>query len=152
MVLNEHGWFSRAPIEIHASDASSVAIDKARAGRYRERSFRTLSPELREKYFIQHGTEAEPVPSLRDRVTSWSVVNLKARDEIAAPAASAPVIFCRNAFIYFSPQSVKAVVEAFAAAMPSPGYLFVGASESLLNVTDRFMLEDVNRAFVYVKR
>ncbi|HEY2149156.1 MAG TPA: protein-glutamate O-methyltransferase CheR [Vicinamibacterales bacterium] len=152
MVLNEDGWFSRAPIEIHASDASSVAIDKARAGRYRERSFRTLSPELREKYFIQHGTEAEPVPSLRDRVTSWSVVNLKARDEIAAPAASAPVIFCRNAFIYFSPQSVKAVVEAFAAAMPSPGYLFVGASESLLNVTDRFMLEDVNRAFVYVKR
>ncbi len=44
------------------------------------------------------------------------------------------------------------MVDEFAAAMPSPGYLFVGASESLLNVTDRFMLEDVNRAFVYVKR
>jgi chemotaxis protein methyltransferase CheR len=151
MVLNEDGWFNRLPIEIHASDASSVAIDKARAGRYRERSFRALPPELREKYFVQNGTDAQPVSSLRDRVTSWSVVNLKAQDEIAAQAG-APVIFCRNAFIYFSPQSVKSVVDAFAAAMPSPGYLFVGASESLLNVTDRFMLEDVNRAFVYVKR
>jgi chemotaxis protein methyltransferase CheR len=151
MILNEDGWFGRVPIEIHASDASSAAIDKARAGRYRERSFRALSQELREKYFIQNGNEAQPVPSLSARVNSWSIVNLKAKDEIAAQASS-PVIFCRNAFIYFSPQSVKAVVDAFADAMPSPGYLFVGASESLLNITDRYMLEDVNRAFVYVKR
>jgi chemotaxis protein methyltransferase CheR len=151
MILSEDGWFNRVPIEIHASDASSVAIDKARAGRYRERSFRTLSPALREKYFIQHESDAQPLPSLSSRVTSWSIVNLRAQDEIEAHA-SAPVIFCRNAFIYFSPHSVKAVVDAFADAMPSPAYLFVGASESLLNVTDRFMLEDVNRAFVYVKR
>ena len=36
--------------------------------------------------------------------------------------------------------------------MPTPGYLFVGASESLLNVTDRFRLDDLESAFVYVKR
>jgi hypothetical protein len=28
----------------------------------------------------------------------------------------------------------------------------VGASESLLNVTSRFSLEEIERAFVYVKR
>ena len=48
--------------------------------------------------------------------------------------------------------SVKAVVNAFADRMPIPGYLFVGASESLLNVTDRFRLDDLEGAFVYVKR
>ncbi len=151
MILNEDGWFSRAPIEIHASDASSVAIDKARAARSRERSIRTLPAELREKYFTQSGPEAQPVTWLSSRVTSWSVVNLKAPDEIS-PHAGAPAIFCRNAFIYFSPQSVRSVVDTFAAAMPSPAYLFVGAAESLLNVTDRFMLDDLERAFVYVKR
>ena len=36
--------------------------------------------------------------------------------------------------------------------MPSPGYLCVGASESLLRVTDRFELEELGGAFVYVKR
>ena len=63
-----------------------------------------------------------------------------------------PIIFCRNAFIYFSPKSVKAVASTFAVMMPVPAYLFLGASESLLNVTDRFMLDDLERSFVYVKR
>ena len=55
-------------------------------------------------------------------------------------------------FIYFSPQAIERVVDAFADAMPTPGYLCVGASESLLSVTDRFELEEIGGAFVYVKR
>jgi chemotaxis protein methyltransferase CheR len=151
MMLDEEGWFDRAAIEIHASDASTAAVAKARVGRYRERSFRALPPQLRERYFTQEADGWTPVPELRDRITSWSVVNLMARDEVA-PHASSPVIFCRNAFIYFSPQSVRQVVETLAGAMPSPGYLFVGASESLLSVTDRFALQQVDGAFVYVRR
>jgi chemotaxis protein methyltransferase CheR len=151
MMLSETGWFDRLPIEIHASDGSGVAIDKARIGRYRERAFRALPAPLREKYFIQEAGVSVPVPALRARIASWSVVNLMAPDEIALHARS-PVIFCRNAFIYFSPRSVKATANAFADAMPVPAYLFLGASESLLNVTDRFMLQDLAQAFVYVKR
>ena len=151
IMLTETGWFDRVPIEIHASDASSLAIDKARAARYRERAFRALPPALREKYFVGAGGVSVPVPELQARITSWSMVNLMATHEIA-PYARSPIIFCRNAFIYFSPQTVKAVAESFADLMPVPAYLFLGASESLLNVTPRFMLDDLERAFVYVKR
>jgi chemotaxis protein methyltransferase CheR len=151
MVLEETGWFSRMPIEIHGSDASTAAIEKARVGGYRERSFRALPPALREKYFVADGVVSTPVPALSRRMTSWSVVNLMAAEEVA-PRARCPVIFCRNAFIYFSPRAVKQVVELFADQMPTPGYLLVGASESLLSVTDRFMLDDLPRSFVYVKR
>ncbi len=151
MMLEENGWFDRAAIEIHASDASSAAIEKARAGRYRERSFRAVPPGLRNKFFVPADGCWIPVPRLRDRITSWSVVNLMSREEIA-PYARSPVVFCRNAFIYFSPHAVSAVVNALADAMPTPSFLLTGASESLLRVTDRFMLEDVGRAFVYVKR
>lgn len=151
MVLSESGWFDRVPIAIHASDASSAAIEKARQGRYRGRSFRALPPALRDKYFVEDCGSWQPVPELRARVLSWSVVNLASRSEIA-PHANSPIIFCRNAFIYFSPSSIKAVVNHLADAMPVPSYLFVGASESLLNVTDRFMLDDVEQSFVYVKR
>jgi chemotaxis protein methyltransferase CheR len=151
MVLEEAGWFDRIPIEIHGGDASSAAIGKALAGRYGERAFRALPPELRERYFIAENGRWHPVPSLRERVTSWSVVNLMSRDELL-PMANSPAIFCRNAFIYFSPQSVKRVVAMLADLMPVPGFLFVGASESLLSVTDRFRLEEIDRAFVYAKR
>ena len=35
--------------------------------------------------------------------------------------------------------------------MPSPGFLCVGAAESLLRLTARFELQDVGGAYVYVK-
>jgi hypothetical protein len=46
----------------------------------------------------------------------------------------------------------RRVVDQFARVMPSPAYLCVGASESLLRVTSRFELEELGGAFVYVKR
>ena len=151
MALEEAGWFGRARIEIHASDGSRRAIEKAQQGVYRERSFRVLPHNLREKYFEPSGAAWEPRASLRSRITSWSVVNMMSRPDMQMRAGSR-IIFCRNAFIYFSPDSVKAVVTMFEESMPTPGYLFVGASESLTRVSDRFLLEDVDRAFVYVKR
>jgi len=150
MMLSETRWFDRLPVEIHASDGSRAAIAKARAGVYRERSFRSLPPALREKYFTAHDGGASPRPELHSRIASWSVVNLVARDEVARHAGS-DVVFCRNAFIYFSPHTVKQVVATFADLMPSPGYLFVAASESILRVTDRFRLDDLGGSFVYVK-
>jgi chemotaxis protein methyltransferase CheR len=151
MMLSENGWFDRADIEIHGSDGSTAAIARAKEGRYRERSFRALPPELREKYFTADGNALRPTRELARRMTSWTVVNLMARDEVA-PLARGPVVFCRNAFIYFSPQSVRRVVNLFADLMASPAFLFVGASESLLKVTDRFSLEEVGGAFAYVRR
>jgi chemotaxis protein methyltransferase CheR len=151
MALNEAGWFDLAPIEIHASDGSAVAIAKARAGRYRTRSMRALPSSLREKYFVADGDAFVPDEALSRRVTSWSVVNLMMPEEVR-PLARCPIVFCRNAFIYFSPQAVRRVVENFAAVMPTPAYLCVGASESLLNVTTAFSLEELDGAFVYVKR
>jgi chemotaxis protein methyltransferase CheR len=151
MVLDELGWFDRAAIEIDASDGSASAIARARDGRYRARAFRVLPPALQERYFVREGEVWRPVASLAARVRTWSVVNLLAREEIA-PLASAPIVFCRNAMIYFSPESVKRLADALAELMPAPGYLCLGASESLLSVTTPFALEEVDGAFVYVKR
>jgi chemotaxis protein methyltransferase CheR len=151
MALEEAGWFDRARIEIHASDGSQAAIARAAEGRYRARAFRALPPALREKYFEAAGDRWAPTPSLASRISSWSVVNLMAQDEVA-PYLQCPVVFCRNAFIYFSPPAVRTVVAHFADRMPSPGYLCVGASESLLHATSAFSLEEIDGAFVYVKR
>ena len=151
ILLEEAGWFDRAAITIHASDASPAAIARARTGRYRQRAFRALPAWARDRYFNREGDEYVVRRSLHDRVTSWSVVNLRSAEETRS-LATAPLILCRNLFIYFSPDAIREVVERFAAAMPNPAYLCVGASESLLTVTSRFELESINGAFVYVKR
>jgi chemotaxis protein methyltransferase CheR len=150
MRLNEAGWFQRADIEIHASDASTAAIERARKGVYRERSFRALPADLKEKYFKPHGREWQVSPDLSRRV-KWTTANLLNENETAL-LSTVSIIFCRNVFIYFSPESVRSVVKSFTKRMITPAYLFVGAAESLLKVTDDFELEEIGNAFVYVKR
>jgi chemotaxis protein methyltransferase CheR len=66
--------------------------------------------------------------------------------------ATAPFVFCRNVFIYFSTQTVARVVRQFAERMPCPGYLFLGVSESLFRTKTAFDLEEIGDAFVYAKR
>jgi chemotaxis protein methyltransferase CheR len=151
MALDRAGWFGRAAIEIHAADGSPAAIERARAGRYRERAFRSLPPALREQYFRPDGDMWLVDPSLHGRIRSWRVMNLMSEDQLTA-MAGAPVVFCRNVFIYFSTSGVRRVVETLARLMATPSYLCVGASESLLQITSLFELEDVGGAFVYVKR
>jgi chemotaxis protein methyltransferase CheR len=150
MALNEAGWVGRADVEVWASDVSPSALEKAARGVYRERSFRALPPPLRAKYFtpVEGGWRVDP--GLQARVR-YSRANLLAEQDTAF-LATAPFIFCRNVFIYFSPATVAEVVARFAERMPRPGYLFVGVSESLLRMSTAFELDQFREAFVYVKR
>jgi chemotaxis protein methyltransferase CheR len=150
MMLNERGWFERARIEIEAGDASCAALARARAGVYRERAFRALPLALRDRYFEQNGDGWHVDPALKSRIQRWRQVNLASTEDTAV-MARADVVFCRNVFIYFSEEAVKRAVNALADRMSDGAYLCVGASESLLRITDRFELQEVGGAFVYVK-
>jgi chemotaxis protein methyltransferase CheR len=150
MRLNENGWFQRADIKIFATDASPAAITRARGGLYGGRSFRALPENLKAKYFTSEGKHWKVSPDLHQRI-SYGIANL-IESESTAAYSHAPVIFCRNVFIYFTPETVRDVVESFSKTIQVPGFLFVGAAESLLKATDRFELEEIGNAFVYTKR
>ena len=150
MALEEAGLLKDAPVEIHASDASPSALKKARAGRYRDRSFRNLPFHLKSRYFnldsngyVFDDTLAEKVRFRKANLLSQGDISLLARSHF---------VFCRNVFIYFSRKTIKKSVDLFYEHMPSPGYLFIGASESLLKLGTGFELEEVGGAFVYLKR
>jgi chemotaxis protein methyltransferase CheR len=146
IALAEAG-FGAHPIEITGSDAFPAALKKAGEGVYRERSFRSLPPALREKYFrpVEGGWALSP--EIARRVT-FKRANLFESGEVA-PLARAQVVFCRNVFIYFSAHSIRQTVAIIGARMPPRGYLFVGASESLLRMTTDFELLDISGALVY---
>lgn len=152
MALDDAGWFSRAAIEIYAGDASEAALTRARAGRYAGRAFRQIPEAVQQKYFRATGArgEWEIAPEIHRRISSWTRTNVVVRDEVRR-MAPCDVIFCRNLFIYFTPATVARVVETFAEIMPSPGYLCVGAAESLLRTASRFELREMAGAYVYVK-
>ena len=149
IALNEAGWFEKAAIEVWASDASSKAIEHAVSGVYRERSFRNFPLHLRARYFQQDGSFWRVKNDIHSRI-KWKVANLMEAGQIAS-LATADLIFCRNVFIYFSENAIRRVVSSFARFIRPPGYLFVGAAESLLRVSTDFTLNEIDDAFVYVK-
>jgi chemotaxis protein methyltransferase CheR len=150
MVLEEAGWFARAPIRIIGSDASPAAVEKARRGHYTSRSFRNLPERLRDRYFHKIGEEWRVSDAIHGRIT-WDIVNLQNPAEVARWGAS-PIVFCRNVFIYFSDTSIRRTVDLLSGSMPAGGYLCVGAAESLLRITNRFDLQEIGGAFMYVHR
>lgn len=151
IALQEAGAYERGTVEIIATDFNVDALSQARLGIYRQRSFRSIPPEILTRYFTPHGRDQNRlVDSIRARV-NFSYMNLL--DETAmARMRDFDVIICRNAFIYFSNQSVNRVVEAFYRSLIDTGFLFVAAAESLLRLTNLFELVEVAGAFGYKKR
>jgi chemotaxis protein methyltransferase CheR len=149
MALKEKGWLDR--VQIYASDASTGAIVKAKRGVYRQRSFRNLAADLRARYFIENEGAWRVDPQIHSKI-KWTVANLANEAEVAPLASSSQVIFCRNMFIYFSDEAIRKTLRMLYRMMPSPGHLFVGASESLLRMTTDFEFQELGGAFVYVKK
>ncbi len=147
MALSEAGWFKKIPIEIQATDGSEAALRKAKCGLFRDRAFRNLPLAMRNKYFRQESEGWRIDPELLSRV-KWGTANLVNRSQVSM-YATAPFIFCRNVFIYFSSETIRRVVRTFADYIQRPAYLFVGVSESLLKITNDFELLNVGDAFVY---
>ncbi len=61
------------------------------------------------------------------------------------------VIFCRNVLIYFDDVSRRRVIEMFYERLLPGGYLLLGHSESLLNVSTAFELVHLREDLVYRK-
>ncbi len=49
-------------------------------------------------------------------------------------------IFCRNVVIYFSKDTQRILFNRFADSLPDGGHIFIGHSESMFNVCDRYKL------------
>jgi chemotaxis methyl-accepting protein methylase len=144
MTLDESGlpdW------RVIASDISTKALARTRKARYATRELRGLSVERQEQYLRPVGAEWEVVPALRERV---QVVQHNLLSDVPPfPVGSCQVVFCRNVLIYLSDDEIHAFLQRLEEWLPPGGWLFLGYSESLRQVTDRFRLIRVGDAFLY---
>lgn len=132
---------------IVATDVSSRALERTRRARYSEKEMSGVSPERRERWFVHDGSAWVVAPALRDRV-AVARHNLVS-DTPPVEAGRCRLVLCRNVLIYFRPEDVVAFLERLARWMPPDGYLFLGYSESLWQVTDVFKLVRLGDSFVY---
>jgi chemotaxis protein methyltransferase CheR len=150
MALDHSGWLGKERFEILATDISRDALEKARKGLYRERSLRMLPPEMRERYFSQEDNMWRIDPEIQ-RMIRWKTLNLLDDGESSlVPVQN--IIFCRNVFIYFKEPAIKKVTESFFMKLTTPGFLFIGITESLFRITGIFELAELGKTFIYKKK
>ena len=144
IVLTEAGHTTG---RVLATDISNRALARARAGIYDDREMKGLSAERRARFFTREPAGWRVSADLQAMVT-FRYQNLVAAGPPFAPGECLAIL-CRNVLIYFRGEEIAAAVGRFHDWLPDGGHLFLGHSESLWQVTDRFRLVRLGDAFVY---
>ena len=149
MLASEAGLVGGTDIRVFGSDISRRCIAHARRGVYGPAAFRVMHGHLRRKYFVEKPDGFHVSDDLRPWC-HFGHLNLldSAKTGIVGRAE---VILCRNVLIYFDDASRKRVIEMFYDRLVPGGYLLLGHSESLLNVTTAFELVHLRDDLVYRK-
>ncbi|MFH0902383.1 MAG: protein-glutamate O-methyltransferase CheR [Pseudomonadota bacterium] len=149
ILILESGLFHDWDVRVFGNDISRRVLQVARKGVYGRSSFRATD----ERYLRRYFREVDGKYQLRDEVktvASFGQVNLLDDDTLSI-VGDVDVIFCRNVLIYFDMEVRRRVVMSFHRRLVKGGYLLLGHSESLLNITTAFELVHLKRDMVYRK-
>ncbi|MEK7773507.1 MAG: protein-glutamate O-methyltransferase CheR [Deltaproteobacteria bacterium] len=146
----EDGLLSRGySMEVLASDLSDNVLKSAQAGVYEKYSLRNTPEAYLAKYF-QNSAETYAINKRVQELVKYKKINLYNALETGM-VRSVDVIFCRNVLIYFDDASKKKVLGHLYDSLCKGGYLYVGFSESLHDVTRLFRPLRIERTVVYQK-
>ncbi|KFE66866.1 Chemotaxis protein methyltransferase CheR [Hyalangium minutum] len=148
MVMAELGALP-GEVDIWATDLNLAAVEAAKVGRFSVRRAGNMSAERLERFFrpMEEGLEIQP--NIKEYIR-FDGLNLAAPSftDMVAPG-SLDLILCRNVIIYFDLPTIRGLMDRFLQALRPGGLLFLGYSESLFKVYDRFEMIEVDGAFVY---
>lgn len=132
--------FSRWNVRVLASDLDTDMVARAAAGRYRAADASGIPDDLGAKFTDTVTTPNGSEVRMRDAVRQMIVfkqLNLMGEWPMRGPFDA---IFCRNVMIYFDHPTKARLVDRFAGLLRPHGWLYIGHSESLSKVSDRFQL------------
>jgi chemotaxis protein methyltransferase CheR len=149
VLLDAVNIFSDFEFKIIATDINMEVIDKAKEGTYFGRTLKFIPQHFLQIYFEQVGDERYRICDEVKKYIIFRVHNLL-YDE--PPEYQLDIIFCRNVMIYFDKKTQKNLVDGtFARALSKTGFLFIGHSESLSAVSERFKYAHISKAPIYRK-
>ncbi|MGA6983524.1 MAG: protein-glutamate O-methyltransferase CheR [Candidatus Sulfotelmatobacter sp.] len=140
------GW----TIEIVATDLNDRSIETAKAGIYGDYALRATPELFKRKYFSQIDEKKLEVKPEVKKLITFSRLNLQ-DDSRMLFMKGMDLIFCCNVLIYFDGPSKAKVVNHYYSNLNFGGYFFLGISESLLNLNDKFHLVHFPGAIAYWK-
>ena len=136
-----------AGVQIVGTDISPTMLSLCKQGMYDYIALnRGLSAERKKLFFTKVSEQCMSVNEEIKRLVNFKLFNLL---DHYGSMGKFDVIFCRNVLIYFSPQVKSKIINQLAQSLNPNGYLFLGASESVSGLTDRFDMERNEHGIVF---
>ena len=136
-------------IEIVGTDINETVVAQAKEGIYNAYSVRNIPDLYKRKYIREDNGKFILAPEVKKFVT-FSKLNLYDDNKMIF-MKTFDIIFCANVLIYFDTASKSKVVQHFYNNLQPYGYFFVGQSESLHGVNDKFKTVHFPGGFTYKK-
>jgi len=128
-------------VKILATDIDTNVLARASEGIYKKDKINGISAARLKKWFLKPKdsadfSEVKVIPKIRSLIT-FKELNLMEAWPMRGPF---DILFCRNVVIYFNKDTQRILFERFANILKDDAHMFLGHSESLFKVTDRFTL------------
>jgi len=140
------GW----TVEILATDLNDRSVETAKAGIYGDYAVRNTTDYFKRKYFTAVDDKKLQVRPEVKKLITFSRLNLQ-DDSKMLFMKGMDLIFCCNVLIYFDGTSKAKVVDHFYSNLNFGGYFFLGTSESLMKLNDKFHLVHFPGTIAYWK-
>jgi chemotaxis protein methyltransferase CheR len=137
-LLEESPREASAKVKIKATDISTRVLQKAKQGIYEADRCVGIAAPILQRYLIRSDVEGKSAFRFRDDVRAmieFQHLNLMKK---LPDGYRCSVIFCRNIMIYFDKPTQQSLVERLSQHLEEGGYLFIGHSESLNNISHGF--------------
>ena len=131
-------------VEIPASDINYTVLRAAQEGIYNEHQMSSVDYSYRLRYFDKVGERYAVKKAIKELV-HFDFHNLKTE---FLPQQN-DVIFCRNVMMYFDEAEQRRLIEKFYRCLSPGGYLLVGHAESLLGLSEKFVMVYRNAGTAY---
>lgn len=137
----------RQPVEIVATDLSRSMLDACKNAEYDQLSLgRGLSPERLQRFFEKTSNDRYRVKRDITQRVRFQPLNLL---DSYLSLGKFDIVFCRNVLIYFSGERKMDILRRIHGALKPNGYLILGASEGLTDVTQFFSMVQCSPGIIY---
>ncbi len=135
MVLRSFASIQSWDVKILATDLDSNMVARGKAGIYSSERANSVPERYRKFMAINKTTEEIRIRDEVCNLITFKQLNLLSDWPIKGPF---DFIFCRNVVIYFDAETQRRLFNRYADLLKPNGYLFIGHSENLHKVCDRF--------------
>jgi len=150
MLEESEGLLKGWTVEILATDLNDRSVETAKTGIYGDYALRATSDYFKRKYFTMVDEKKLQVRPEVKKLITFSRLNLQ-DDSKMLFMKGIDLVFCCNVLIYFDGASKSKVVDHFFSNLNFGGYFFLGTSESLMKLNDKFHLVHFPGAIGYWK-